>query len=892
MPPEPGPGRGKGRTGAPATAVARPGDWRAARRDVRVTPDAAGARGRPPTPRRLRRMWERQLPWAVMAVLGFVGAVLFGYGMIKIIQNGGGADSRGAFWLITLLGVLAVILAATTFLYTFRKRSRRIQEGSRATMMSWFKAHIWLGLLAFGLVIAHVLVRPITWNLSTGKLALIVFFLLVLSGIVWRIVYRRVPPSVARGPRNLAIADTDQRLEDTETQIVKVAAGKSAMFRSLVQARLHGESPEVLAQRAAELPDDERAAWVEVNTLAYNRQGLRKREERQRHYAAWLQRWKLLHIPLAAIFVGLVVVHILDVFGAGKAVAGGRAAQFPSSQSCATCHADIAREWKSSVMAHGVTSPFMVAQTALAVQKNLAEGHALGQLCVNCHGPIGASITGSDTLPFPGTVNSSDPEATGKHDLILAEGVSCVVCHALGTTAPGVGTGADPFPVDHSGNSSLGRFQGPPQSNPDLIPVPDHQVDTGGFMSDDVASSELCGACHVVDVDINHDGHINRFANPQPDLVLQTTYLEWKHEYLSTFHGDLSAARGCVSCHTTQSQGPIVSGGPFGSSAPDRTVQDHTFFGVDYDLVPGHPGISDEDFDTQLTDIDNLLQTAASMNVSAKVSGEDATNGNAAFIAADVRVTNIGDGHQLPTGFAFVRQMWVAIRADVVDANGKPVRQVCLADVTPLGGTGTLASPCSSGEVKPTQDLDYCDASVIAADQKDFGDFQSADAQIHLAPGAAQPPGRCDPWLASWQKILTDGPAPKPGQTRQEVAYQSKLADIVRTRHRVFDNLNMQPMGPPGFPGIKDPKNSKSFVELPAQFPAIRYDFLLQDAGGKPLPEGTRVKITATLDFRHLPPYFIRSLSGFYPPGITPDGLISGLRIVNMTTATTTVTVP
>jgi hypothetical protein len=236
--------------------------------------------------------------------------------------------------------------------------------------------------------------------------------------------------------------------------------------------------------------------------------------------------------------------------------------------------------------------------------------------------------------------------------------------------------------------------------------------------------------------------------------------------------------------------------------------------------------------------------------------------------------------------------MWVGIRADVLDASGTPVRQVCLADVTPLGGKGTLKSPCSSGEIQPTQDLDYCDPSAIAADKKDFGNFQSGDAQIHLAPGAAQPPGTCDPWLASWQKILTDGPAPKPGEIRHEVAYQSKLADIVRTRHRVFDNLNMQPMGPPGFPGIKDPKNPKNFVELPAQFPAIRYDFQLKDANGKALPSGTKVRITATLDFRHLSPYFIRSLSGFYPPGITPEGLIKDLRIVNMVTATTTVTVP
>jgi len=33
----------------------------------------------------------------------------------------------------------------------------------------------------------------------------------------------------------------------------------------------------------------------------------------------------------------------------------------------------------------------------------------------------------------------------------------------------------------------------------------------------------------------------------------------------------------------------------------------------------------------------------------------------------------------------------------------------------------------------------------------------------------------------------------------------------------------------------------------------------VKDANGKALPSGTKVRITATLDFRHLSPYFIRS---------------------------------
>ena len=78
-------------------------------------------------------------------------------------------------------------------------------------------------------------------------------------------------------------------------------------------------------------------------------------------------------------------------------------------------------------------------------------------------------------------------------------------------------------------------------------------------------------------------------------------------------------------------------------------------------------------------------------------------------------------------------------------------------------------------------------------------------------PGAAQPIGKCDPWLASWQKILTDGPPTAASQVRHEVAYQSKLADIVRPRGTRIagDTVKMMPMGPPGFPGV-DPKN---FVE-------------------------------------------------------------------------------
>ena len=165
-------------------------------------------------------------------------------------------------------------------------------------------------------------------------------------------------------------------------------------------------------------------------------------------------------------------MHILDVFGAGKAIAGGKTAQFPNSETCANCHADIVKEWRR--LGDGARRDEPVhdrPDRAGGRAEHEQPKHALGQLCVNCHGPIGATDHRVADAALPGDVRLERPGATGKHNLILAEGVSCVVCHALGAT-PGGRAGADPCHSEHSGNSSLGTFQGPPQSDPNLIPVP------------------------------------------------------------------------------------------------------------------------------------------------------------------------------------------------------------------------------------------------------------------------------------------------------------------------------------------------------------------------------------------------------------------------------------
>jgi len=788
--------------------------------------------GRPKRPAKLpERAWLWAPVAAGVAVLCVAAALLF----LKHIRDSGGARGRGAFWLVTTLGVVAALLIGSTFFYTLRKRRRRFQERMPGSMMAWFKSHIYLGVLALVVALVHVLTRPWTSPVTTGKITLLVLLVLVVSGVAWRVVYLVVPPRVAGAVGNLAIVDTDKRLEEVGVELDKLTAGASPEFRAQVAARLEGK-----AANAAALPPHEQALWPQVEHLASRRERYLRREARQRGYARLLQWWKLAHIPLATILFGLIAVHVLDVFGAGRAAFGGDAKQFPASASCASCHSVIARQWHRSVMSHAVTSPVMIAQTALALKMN----PSLGQFCVNCHGPVGATITGNTTLPFEvGVGDPTDPQGGNPHDLILAEGVSCVVCHAL-DAAPAVGSGAAPFRVNTSGLTSLGAFTGPPLTDPPPVPVPDHQIVSGGYMATDAASSQLCGACHVVHVDLNGDGAFS----VQDDLVLQTTFQEWRQRYVR-FGGTGT----CISCHMPGSSGPIVNGAPFLGSAPDREIADHSFVGVDYDLTPGHPGQSDADFGRDLSQRAVLLRSAASLQVDTRIEQQ---NGGR-FLVADVTVTNVGAGHQLPTGFAFVRQMWLEVSA--TDSNGN---EVCLSAVLPGGGPVPIRSSCASGRLdSPQEDLRYCDPLAVAR-AEGFGVDPAHNSDVRLARGAAAGLDDCDPWLAGWQKILTDGP-PLDGKVRREVGYQSPAANIVETRVRVADQQVMGPMDPFGA------RQSETFP----------YFFGLNGIGGE------EVTVTATLHFRHLPPYFLRELDGFYPPGVTVGGLLRGLTVVDMATA-------
>jgi hypothetical protein len=813
---------------------------------------------------------ERALPWLLFGALALAGVCLVSLAIFAGIHAL--PESRETlFTLVAGLGVVAALLVGFTFFYSLRKRG--LQEQVPGSMMAWLKSHVYIGLLSLGVVFVHVWASsfsPVWW--STGKIALLALALLVVSGVAWRIIYVVIPPVVANSVGNLSTADTQDKARMARVEIDKVLAGKSVEFRQAAHSRLNGKSlAEVksgLTLSAAEQPDWERFVRLSDRLERYAR-----REIRQKVYARFLQDWKNLHLPLAVVLAVLIGVHLWDTLHLPSVLAGGEVSQLPPSAACANCHPGIVNDWRLAMHSQAQTGPIIVAQTNLALERYPAFGRA----CNNCHAPIGTALTNTPTLPLD-VQNTLRSTANGA---VLDDGVTCVVCHTL-AQAPEERRGMfDKFPVVKGDPNQFANMFGPSLGEPPALPNPRHNAGVG-FMTDNVAASQLCGACHNVKVDVDGDGQVTAFPGSEgnnkdtdgdgqldenelefapngkalKDLVLQTTFDEWQ-DYVASQRSKGQGALGCVDCHMpAQAAEPLVSSasGNFFGGAPVRANHSHAFLGVDYNLSPGYyeqAGMAPDARELVLKDRAAFLRSAASL----AISPAKPANGKLSVL---VSVESNLVGHSLPTGFAFARQMWLEVSART--ATGK---QVCLADVTVKGKT--IKAQCASGQVDSSQaELTTCDPLALA----DLGLKSSKnDERVQLDPASVAPLDRCDPWLANFQKILTDGDPDGDGVFR-EVPYQSLRADIVKTRVRVSDQQAMDALNPTLIVNGQ-PRNAASF----------EYIF---DLSGL---QGQDVIVTATLHFRHLPPYFIRALDGKYPDGLTAADLLQNLTVVDMATA-------
>jgi cytochrome c553 len=813
-----------------------------------------------------------------MILAGLIGGgiVALALSMLKTAQEDGG-DQGAAFLLLAGTGLIGVVLMLLTAFYSARKRRRVLQEHLPGTMMTWLKAHVWLGLVATFAIVVHWWLYPINSRITTGKITLAILVVLVVSGIAWRIVYVTVPRRIPGKVGNLSLKDTRSRREQIEVEVEKTLAGASDELRRLADELLRGKTKVgELDGRAATLAVQEQASWQELRALAERLHRYRGREPKQERYHRILQGWKLLHLPLAVALGAAIAIHVGDVLGIDNRVFADEAQAFPDSGQCADCHSDIVREWNLAVHSVAQTSPTTVAQTALALQQD----PDIGRLCTNCHAPIGMLVTPKDTFPLPGEGGAP----------VVSEGITCWTCHSVSEIPGELRGGEDDFPVGRAGARDFGTVFGPPLGGDPPLPVPDHQT-AQGFMSNELTTFQLCGSCHNVKADLEGDGFSpfgdaeadgsgndedgdgkldenelvevdedeDGIADPIdvdgsglfPDLVLQTTFDEWE-DYLANDEGGVP----CATCHMPSSTGPAVDDAPGNLDLPDRTLHSHAFIGVDYDLEPGHYaglGVGGGDATQEVLGLrEGLINSGVS--IQAEVRRQDVSQD---FLLTEVTVRSGFIGHDFPTGFAFARQWWLEVSATTED--GEPV---CLTSVDPgaavIGSGAGIDSPCSSGTIEsPSEDLKPCDP-IEVADR--FGTVLNSTVQIFTP----NPLDDCDPWLANFQKILTDGDPDGDG-TFVEVPYQSLQPDIVKNQIRVADQQAMGALKP-----YDDEFNTPDVDDRERTFV---YAFDVSEVSGQ------EVTVNVVMHLRHLPPYFLRALDGFYPNGLSSKILLKQMVV-------------
>jgi len=746
--------------------------------------------------RRLR-FFERQWPWltgsALAALITAGSAIAIDAGVLDEYEIFPGV-ARGYTFTGVSLGLSSLALCALTFFYALRKRG--LQEAlpvGKSTMTAWLWAHVYFGLLALVTAAAHAGYGLISLQFSWGKLAFFGLFAVVVSGLIWRVLYALVPRVAAREVGNYSAGTSAARAEGITVELEKLGAGASPRFHELTAWAFTGGPSEIqLRQAATSLPPEEQPRFLEAASLAAERRRLLERARKQARFARLLQGMRIVHVPLSVLFLLAVPLHLLFAYDVPArtiplgTISGAALGGFESAETCGNCHARAVSEWRRSMHAHAMTSPVMVSQSNQVLAQVLARAPYPDpkRICVNCHGPLGAALTSSTQLPL--TADSSL-----KDEALLNEGISCSVCHQWDGTPETASAGLTKFQNGlHPGHTYYGAFNNP-------VGNAFHQSEATATFR---APEQLCRNCHSVEYDKNNDGQLHRGT----DLVLQTLFDEWQ---------DYQKAGGtatCVSCHmplVNQTRAAEHADIPFEQDheAPTRQLHDHSFVAADYPL--DDPAARDSLRGARA----QLLTHAASLVVT-----PSSVKSSPGALRFSVEVGNVGTGHNLPGGFAFVRQMWLEVT--LLDSSGR-----ILAD------SGRLAAASA----------DLCDASILD------------DAENPVRP-FVQGCTKSDPLLVNFQQMLLDVTEPKiaaDGTPVLDRRGEPLLQRGPNGREAVIQHLTAGAV-----PRVRPFDHQPTLALAAGETHAFPYAFTFDPAA---TPKALRVRLL----FRASPPYFLRALN-------------------------------
>lgn len=285
--------------------------------------------------------------------------------------------------------------------------------------------------------------------------------------------------------------------------------------------------------------------------------------------------------------------------------------EFEDARVCGSCHTEIYRQWRASLMSRSWDDPIY---RALLKRASEATEGKIDNFCTGCHTPVG--LTTGNISP---TLNrASIMETEISHPM---PGVDCESCHNI-SARTGLDNGA--YVLSPMLNGMPTKF-GPRQN----AVSPYHDT----VYSDLITRSDFCATCHNV-------------THPFTGVAVERTYDEWL-ESPYNHNGER-----CQSCHMPTFLGKAAVMGP------DRSdVASHWFAGANVSVLE----YFGEKENAQRAR--ELLARAATMEF--KRLPDAFLRGQ--IYSVQVKVNNQGAGHKLPTGFPEGREVWIDFKVTAAD---------------------------------------------------------------------------------------------------------------------------------------------------------------------------------------------------------------------------------
>ena len=293
---------------------------------------------------------------------------------------------------------------------------------------------------------------------------------------------------------------------------------------------------------------------------------------------------------------------------------------------CMECHPQHYKEWSGSMHAYASEDPVFLAMTKRGQRETNGK---LGPFCVSCHAPMALALGLTNGENF-------DPAALPPS----AKGITCFFCHNVDKVT-NIHNNPLALAMDQTMRGGLDGAKGNPA----------HNSKYDALMDSEKNESEMCGACH----DINVPEAINGVPG---GVDVERTFKEWKTTVFATDKRPIIHLT-CGQCHMRSSDGLVADFE--GVDLRPNGVHEHTWPGIDQALTPF------AEMDVQAMHIERDLKNAVAVTGPTKVDGSAGLGGicvtpnNGGEIA--VRVDSINIGHSFPSGAAQDRRAWVQVIA-------------------------------------------------------------------------------------------------------------------------------------------------------------------------------------------------------------------------------------